>query len=56
MAKLSFEQWMQKVDAVLEKKCGLSHHDLEDFCYRDAYDDGEAPSTVAREVLANQDF
>lgn len=56
MAKLSFGQWMQKVNSALVKKCGMDSRDLQDFAYRDAYDNGESPSLVVKQVLASQDF
>lgn len=52
--KQSFESFMAKVDAWLNKKCGLSHYDLADFCYRDAYNNGERPASVGKQVLANE--
>lgn len=53
MARQSFGEFMKKVNSALEKKCGLGAGDMEDYCYRDAYDDGDSPSAVARAVLAN---
>jgi hypothetical protein len=49
--KQDFKTWMKKVDAHLNKKCGLDHNCLADYCYWDAYDNGESPSKVARDVL-----
>ena len=56
MAK-TFEQWMQEVDQWLDRKCGMVSADLPDYCYRDAYDDGERPSLVAaRAISAARDY
>jgi len=52
--KQSFDSWMAKVDSYLNKKCGLDHLCLSDFCYRDAYDNGERPASVGKQVLANE--
>ena len=53
---MSFEAWMQRVDAILESRVGLSHLDLADICYRDMYDDGDTPSLAARAALENEGF
>jgi hypothetical protein len=52
--KQTFEMWMSKLDGWLYKKCGLSHNDLADFCYMDAYLNGERPASVAKQVLENE--
>lgn len=44
---------MQEVDKVLDRICGVCSLDLSDYCYRDAYDDGRTPSSVARAALRN---
>lgn len=48
----SFGDWMEEVDAALERLSGMSSGDLPDWPYRDAYDDGLNPISVAREVLS----
>jgi hypothetical protein len=53
MAKITFEAWMSKIDSSLERKCGMSSSDLEDFSYRQAYDDGESVSDTVSAVLEN---
>ena len=52
--KQSFEEFMRKVDTYLNKKCGLDPMCLSDYCYRDAYDNGERPASVGKQVLANE--
>ena len=53
MKKLSFEQWMEKVNSALP----ISSDDLPDVCYRDWYDEGMSPKAAAREAMKNaQDF
>ena len=54
--KQTFSEWMKKVDIWLIKTCGLSHDDLADFCYRDAYDNGERPASVGKQVLESEGF
>lgn len=47
----SFEEWLRLVDSHIRNKCGLSHLDLPDWCYRDAYDDGVTPATAAARAI-----
>ena len=54
MKKMLFPEWMKKVDEALLNKVGLTHGDLADYCYMDAYADGERPASVAKKVLANE--
>lgn len=49
--KLRFESWMVHVDCYLLKACGLSHKDIDDWAYRDAYDAGKTPKTAASKAL-----
>lgn len=49
----AFEIWMKKVDQACEARFGISIHDLPDFCFRDAFDDGETPARVALEAIRN---
>lgn len=46
-----FIVWLRKVDSLLINKTGMSHEDLPDYCYRDAFDRGEAPSQVATKAI-----
>jgi hypothetical protein len=55
MAK-TFEQWKQEVDRAVQSLAGLSADDLEDWGYRDAYDDGMSPKRAAIHALANSGF
>ena len=56
--RMSFEQWMAKVDAILMKKCGLDSRDLDDWRYADAFEEGESPAHAARDAYeaANGDY
>ena len=53
---LNFEQFMHQVDCALRDECGLSHEDLADFRYADAFADECDPVDVAQEVLEENDF
>jgi hypothetical protein len=48
---LSFEQWMEQVDEAVQAMVGCSVYDLPDYCFRDAYEEGRRPRSVARDVL-----
>lgn len=46
-----FEQWMQRVDAVVQKRTGLSVHDLPDCPFRDWYDNGLTPREASVQAI-----
>ena len=46
-ATTGFDIWMAKVDAILERKIGLSSADLPDWMYCDGYEDGMTPGQAA---------
>lgn len=50
-AKRTFAQWMKAVDDIVWRKVGCSVHDLADFMFRDAYDDGATPAQAAGDVI-----
>ena len=37
---LTFQQWLDVLDRVVEARVGVSLHDLQDMVYRDWYDEG----------------
>lgn len=51
-----FKQFMEDVDLVIARTCGLSSSDLADQCYRDFFDDGMDPTEVATLVLEGEGF
>lgn len=53
---MTFEQWLDEVGEAVYRKAGVSREDLGDYPYRDAYDAGENPRDVAREVLEEAGF
>ena len=55
-ARMSFEDWMRKVDQAVGAKTGLSVYDLADMPYRDWYDSGMSPSSAAKRALASEGF
>jgi hypothetical protein len=48
--KVSFEKWMQLVDAYCQQNYYVSCHDLVDVAYRDMYDDGRSPQSAAKKA------
>ena len=51
MAKLSFEEWLKKVDAILIAKCGMSLYDLPDCSYSLWYESGISAESAAKRAL-----
>jgi hypothetical protein len=50
--KMTYDEWMQKVDQYISAKCGgMTSGDLADFCYADAYNDGASPASAARAAI-----
>ena len=44
---INFDVWMQLVDMAVRQEVSCSAYDLEDYCFRDAYDNGESPTHAA---------
>ena len=51
-----FNIWMSKVDDEIGSLCGLSHLDLADYLYTDAYIAGRTAKSVAKSVLKAEGF
>ena len=51
----SFAEFMCEVDKEIESICGLTHLDLADYMYADAWEAEEDPLDVAIEVLDEND-
>jgi hypothetical protein len=51
-----FKAWMKKVDAEIERRVGLTHHDLADQPFRDWADDGVTPTMAALRTLRDEGF
>jgi ethanolamine ammonia-lyase small subunit len=50
---LTFEQWKQMIDLLLEKRIGLSSEALPDWSYYDAYHSGMSASEAVKHVISN---
>lgn len=48
-----FHQYMVAVDREIQARTGLGFLDIEDWTYRDAYDDGVDPEDAAIQALEN---
>lgn len=49
----TFRSWMVEVDREIQVRCGLQAEDIEDWTYRDAFDDGMDPEEAAIQALEN---
>jgi hypothetical protein len=47
----SFDLWMLRVNAIVEKRADCSCADLPDYCYVDDFEDGATPSQTATAAL-----
>lgn len=57
MAQLTFEQWLARVNAEVQKRLdGMGIDDISDWSYRDAYDDDMTPVQAAREAIRESMF
>jgi hypothetical protein len=54
--RTDFEQWFKSVDTEVERLCGMSIQDLEDYDYRTAFEMNVTPADCALEVLRAQNF
>jgi predicted solute-binding protein len=52
---MTFQEWMAQVDVELSAKVGLTSSDLEDYCWRDAYDAGATPAEAAKDFFEESD-
>ena len=53
--KVSFEAWMQKVDAAIASKLmGMTSGDLADMCYYDYWKSGKSPAAMAKLAVSNE--
>lgn len=53
MPKLSFEDWVARIDTELDALVGLSHDDLPDWDYRSAYEEEMSPKAAAMKAIKN---
>ena len=50
-----FGLWLALVDRRMGRAVGVTHRDIADWTWHDAFDDGVSPSEAAREALAADD-
>ena len=48
---MTFENWMDKVNAIVESKYGVSTDDLPDLCYVDMWEDDYTPAQAAKSAI-----
>ena len=48
---MTFQEWKKKVDASIEKKCGLDSDGLPDWDYYTAWQEGVTPSSAATQAI-----
>ena len=53
---MTLKQYINKINIILEAKCGMGVADLADYNFADAYEDGESASSVAKQMLENEGF
>ena len=53
---LTFRQFMEEVDEAIDLQVGMSHMDIADYAYWDAWNDGSNPDDVAQAALAEEGF
>ncbi|BCP02498.1 hypothetical protein MINTM018_52670 (plasmid) [Mycobacterium intracellulare] len=49
---MTFNSWKQDVNLIIRLVTGFDADDLTDYPYREAWDNGRKPASVAYEVLA----
>ena len=54
--KMTLDEYIRKIDRILQVKCGFASPDLADYDFASAYEDGETPSSVAKQMLENEGF
>ena len=51
-----FAIWLHTLNRAVQRRVMLSFDDLEDWCYRDAYDGGMSPKDAALEMLEDNGY
>ena len=49
---MTFTQWLSAVDTELYRRVGLSHDDLEDWLWHDAFEEGCSPKDAVEDFLS----
>ena len=50
---LTFKQWLNAVDSILENAIGFGHDHIRDCNWRDMFDDGITPAEATEEIIAD---
>ena len=53
---MTLKQYINKINIILEAKCGMGVADLADYDFASAHEDGETPSSVVKQMLENEGF
>lgn len=53
---MTFEEWKAKVNSYIEAWTGLTCDDMPDYCYADAYADGQSARQTASAVIRDSDY
>lgn len=51
-----FALYVRLVDALMRKHFGITHNDIADFLWRDAFDAGTKPDEAIKDALANDEI
>ncbi len=51
MREESFKEFMRKVDDEIERRCGMTHQDIDDWGYAAAFDRGESAVQAAQKAI-----
>lgn len=55
MTRLNFDQWLRLVDRIMGGLVGLTHSDIADWAWYDAWEGGESPRVAAISALQDDD-
>lgn len=53
---ITFEEWLRKVENVVENRIGMSIHDLEDYDFQNSYEEDQTPSECADGLIEDQEL
>jgi hypothetical protein len=54
--RTNYSQWLQQVETIIRRACGVDLYDLGDWCFADMYDAGRSPQQAAESTMAQYDF
>jgi len=53
---MKFETWLDKVDSILERKIGMDHNSIPDYCWWDLWDSELTPHEAVQEWEDDPDY